>query len=156
MMASSGVCLYLHSQLDTWLQWIGQRQLQEEARVIEVLEFGASYIKDFTVVMTAHWRHLQTPHLRHFMQQTNKNMVHVSYDFNCQCCLYSMTRSGTLFKLKIKFWFHYQRATKHQLHQSCYFNWRIVVRCFCCCYHQSFAISVTYCVYITPLWDSSN
>ena len=29
--------LHLHSQLNTWLQWIGQRQLQNEMRSISVL-----------------------------------------------------------------------------------------------------------------------
>ena len=42
--------LHLHSQLNTWLQWIGQRQLQGGARITLVLEFGASYIRDFTVL----------------------------------------------------------------------------------------------------------
>ena len=35
---------YLHSQLDTWLQWIGQRQSTEnETRNIQVLGFGVLY-----------------------------------------------------------------------------------------------------------------
>ena len=38
-----------YSQLDTWLQWIGQRQLQDQTRNIEVLEFGATYIKGLTM-----------------------------------------------------------------------------------------------------------
>ena len=42
--------LYLHSQLNTWLQWIGQRQLQDETKILKVLGFGASYIRYFTVV----------------------------------------------------------------------------------------------------------
>ena len=41
--------LHLHSQLNTWFQWIGQRQLQDETRMIWGLEFGATYIRDFTV-----------------------------------------------------------------------------------------------------------
>ena len=41
--------LYLHSQINTWFQWIGQRQLQDVTRISSVLEFGASYIRDFTV-----------------------------------------------------------------------------------------------------------
>ena len=32
------------SRLNTWLQWIGQRQLQDETRNIEVLGFGEPYI----------------------------------------------------------------------------------------------------------------
>ena len=42
--------LHLHSRLSTWLQWIGQRQLQDEARNISVLEFGVTYIRDFRVI----------------------------------------------------------------------------------------------------------
>ena len=30
--------------VNTWLQWIGQRQLQDEMRNIKVLGFGAAYI----------------------------------------------------------------------------------------------------------------
>ena len=41
--------LHRHSQLNTWLQYIVQRQLQAEKRNIQVLAFGASYIRDFTV-----------------------------------------------------------------------------------------------------------
>ena len=33
---------------NTWLQWIGHRQLQDETRIIQVLVFGARYIKDLT------------------------------------------------------------------------------------------------------------
>ena len=35
--------------LNTWLQWIRQKQPQDEMRVISVLGFGATYIRDFTV-----------------------------------------------------------------------------------------------------------
>ena len=41
--------LHLHSQFNTWLQWIGQRQLQDETRNIYVLGLGASYIRELTV-----------------------------------------------------------------------------------------------------------
>ena len=41
--------LHLHSRLDIWLRWIGQRQLQDETGNIWVWGFGASYIIDFTV-----------------------------------------------------------------------------------------------------------
>ena len=40
--------LHLHSHLNTWLQWIGQRQLQDD---IQVLVFGAFYIRGLTVIM---------------------------------------------------------------------------------------------------------
>ena len=42
--------LHLHPRLNTCLHWIGQRQLQDETRNIEVWGFGASYIGDFTVI----------------------------------------------------------------------------------------------------------
>ena len=41
--------LHFHFWLNTWLQWIGQRQLQDERRIIQVVWFGAAYIRDFTV-----------------------------------------------------------------------------------------------------------
>ena len=41
--------LHLHSRLNTWLQWIGQRQLEDEMRNIEVLEVGVTYIRGLTV-----------------------------------------------------------------------------------------------------------
>ena len=41
--------LHLHSQLNTWLQWIGPRQLQDETRNIYVWRLGAPYIRDLTV-----------------------------------------------------------------------------------------------------------
>ena len=41
--------LHLHSQLNTWLQWFGQRQLQDETRNFQVLELGVAYIRGLTV-----------------------------------------------------------------------------------------------------------
>ena len=41
--------LHLSYLLNTWIQWIGQRQLHDQMRNISVLEFGAAYIRDFTV-----------------------------------------------------------------------------------------------------------
>ena len=41
--------LHLHSRLNTWLQYIAQRQLRDETRNIEVSEFDAAYIRDLTV-----------------------------------------------------------------------------------------------------------
>ena len=40
--------LHLRSQLNSWLQTIGQRRLQDEMRIIWVWGFGASYIRNFT------------------------------------------------------------------------------------------------------------
>ena len=45
--------LHLHSRLNTWLQWNGQRQLQGKTGNISVLGFGASYIRCFAVVYWA-------------------------------------------------------------------------------------------------------
>ena len=42
--------LHLHSQLNTWLQWTGQRQLQDETRNIYVLGFVAAYIRELTAI----------------------------------------------------------------------------------------------------------
>ena len=42
--------LHLLYLLNTSLQWIGHKQLQDEMRNIWVLEFDATYIRDFTVV----------------------------------------------------------------------------------------------------------
>ena len=41
--------IHLHYLLNTWLKRIRQRQLQDKMRNIWVLEFGATYIWDFTV-----------------------------------------------------------------------------------------------------------
>ena len=41
--------LHLHSWLNTWLHWIGQRQLQDQTRNIKILGFGAFYIRGLTV-----------------------------------------------------------------------------------------------------------
>ena len=57
--------LHLHSPLNTWLQYVAQRQLQANSRSICVLGFGASYIVDFTVYgipmacnyITLYWNH---------------------------------------------------------------------------------------------------
>ena len=42
--------LHLHSQLNTWLQWIGQRPLHDETRNIYVLGLDVSYIRELTVI----------------------------------------------------------------------------------------------------------
>ena len=43
--------LHLHFWPNTWLQWIGQRQLQGEMRNIYILGFCASYIRYLTVYL---------------------------------------------------------------------------------------------------------
>ena len=50
--------LHLHSRLNTWFQWIAQRQLQDETGIIEVLVFGVPYIRDLTEgvnVLSSSW-----------------------------------------------------------------------------------------------------
>ena len=41
--------LHLHSRLNIWLQWIRQRQPQDNTRILWELGFSASYISDLTV-----------------------------------------------------------------------------------------------------------
>ena len=41
----------LHSQLNTWLQWIGQRQLQNEMRDISTFGFGMTYTRGLKVLL---------------------------------------------------------------------------------------------------------
>ena len=52
--------LHLHSPLNTWLQYVAQRQLQAKTRNIWVLGFGASYIKRFysTCTRRLHWLYI--------------------------------------------------------------------------------------------------
>ena len=51
--------LHLHSRLNTWLQWIGQGQLQDETR--HIFLFAVAYIRGFAVLPynTATQRSLQ-------------------------------------------------------------------------------------------------
>ena len=44
--------LHLHSPLNTWLQWIGHWQLEDEVRNFEVLWFDVPYIRGLTVIDT--------------------------------------------------------------------------------------------------------
>ena len=46
--------LHIHSKLNTWLQWIEQRPLQDKTKNNQVLGFGASYIGDLTVHRPEH------------------------------------------------------------------------------------------------------
>ena len=46
--------LHLHSRLNTWLQWIGQRHCNTWRETFKLWLFGASYIRDFTVVHHTH------------------------------------------------------------------------------------------------------
>ena len=62
--------LHLHFRLNTWLQWIGQRQLQRETTNIEVLRIAAPYIRDLTV-----YKYLQLfqIHLQNFSNRRGRN-----------------------------------------------------------------------------------
>ena len=42
--------LLLHSQLNTWLQWVGQRQPQDKTRNVYAWGLGAPYIRELTVI----------------------------------------------------------------------------------------------------------
>ena len=42
--------LHPHSRLNTWIDWIGKRQLQDETRKIQIWGFCAYYIREFTVI----------------------------------------------------------------------------------------------------------
>ena len=42
--------LHLHSRLNIWLQWLRQRQLQDETRNIQLFGFGATYIRGMMVI----------------------------------------------------------------------------------------------------------
>ena len=46
--------IHLHSRLNIWLQYISQRQFQDEKRNIQVLGFGAAYII-YLKVYSFHW-----------------------------------------------------------------------------------------------------
>ena len=46
---------HLHFSLNAWFLYVAQRKLQAKTRHIEVLGFGAPYIRDFTVIYI--WQH---------------------------------------------------------------------------------------------------
>ena len=53
---SAPLQLHLHSQLNTWLQWVERRQLREDTRNIWTLGFGAIYTRGFMVIaLLTHW-----------------------------------------------------------------------------------------------------
>ena len=60
--------LNLHSILNTWLQWIGQRQLQDRTRNIEVLWFGALYSRGLTVdwIQNSHKHYISSSQATHY------------------------------------------------------------------------------------------
>ena len=51
MSPSALLQIYLYSRLNIGLQWIGQRQLQDKAKNIEVLVSCASYTRGLTVIV---------------------------------------------------------------------------------------------------------
>ena len=63
--------LHLYSRLNTWLQWIGQKQPDDETRNIKLLELSAPYIRDLTVrICLLLWRGIRDidGHLSNLMQ----------------------------------------------------------------------------------------
>ena len=57
--------LHLYSLLNTWFQWIGQRQLQNKMSNILVLGFGVHYTWGMTVMYKIHWNkphHISSGH----------------------------------------------------------------------------------------------
>ena len=97
--------LHHHSRLNTWLQWIGQRQLQDERSIFSVLGFEAPYIRGFTVYSVlmkclqqavnsikiswndrcAFWNSLVFDAIRQVMPQVNiVEITHVSVGEKCR------------------------------------------------------------------------
>ena len=62
--------LHLHSQLNTWVQWIGQQQLQDETTDIKVFGFGAAYIRDLTVCKHQDLHKMAISSRRHFQMHS--------------------------------------------------------------------------------------
>ena len=56
--------LHLHSRPNTWLKWIGQRQLQDKVRNIYVFGFGAPYIRGLTVYVWVSTKETQEEQMR--------------------------------------------------------------------------------------------
>ena len=86
--------LHLHSRLNTWLHCIGQRQLQDETRNIWAWEFGATYIRYFTVLVSAldTWFWLNTPEWHkpqiYFPWRTQQENIRNTHDsVNCRYSL---------------------------------------------------------------------
>ena len=75
--------LHLHSPLNTWLHWIGQRQLQDKTRIIEVLGFDAPSIRGFTV-----FQHVRLQHIfNHQIQFSRSHFGIIIFRLDQQFCL---------------------------------------------------------------------
>ena len=72
--------LHLHSQLNTWLQWIGHRQLQDETRNVFNRWLGASYIRELAVVRMKTWD--ETPIPPKWSIHSNTIQIDSSYPFD--------------------------------------------------------------------------
>ena len=105
--------LHLHSQLNTWLQWIERRQPQEDTRNIWVSGFGATYTRGFTVVvvmlvyMLQNWAWLLVPFLSNviykfrFASSCWKGVCYqVIYVYVGQRSVITMTSLWTRWRLK--------------------------------------------------------
>ena len=53
--------VHLHSGLNTWLRWIGQRQPQDVTRIISVVGVGACNIRGFTVITSYSFIWMELP-----------------------------------------------------------------------------------------------
>ena len=92
--------LHLHSRLNTWLQRVGQRRLQDEMRIISNLGFGASYIKDSTVI------HVNKRSPREEMNNVADVKLGISKIHDGQC-------KATSLILSAKIWFPIQCSRGH-------------------------------------------
>ena len=62
-------------QLNTCLQWIAQRQLQDEKKNIYILGFGASYIRDLTVYCMSRPHDYNLSHKSFRILEVNKTVA---------------------------------------------------------------------------------
>ena len=76
--------IHLHSRLNTWLQCIGQRQLQDKMRNIWILGFDVTYIRGLTVVWSSScWKHHDTQIYKRDSYETHTTYTTVSlYNLN--------------------------------------------------------------------------
>ena len=92
---------HLHSWLNIWLQWIGQRQLQYETRNILVMVFSAIYIRGVTVFLF-HGRCsciLRNPKATnstvHIAIHSNLTMMHMFFSMSADLCYISQLKIYT-------------------------------------------------------------
>ena len=94
--------LHLHSRLNTWPQGIGQRQLQDETRNMQVLGFWAPYTICFTIVLT-NWQLSTKSHFSGF--HFNKTNILSLQKCNSQNIMFQV--AATLFGRYYN-WFYFR------------------------------------------------